>query len=319
MIIATYEEHFCVHPFDKREILFAFHDIDGTHSLIREWPPVMSIVLHDVIHHGLSENFDNKENQNRLILEAGKNALPETDRFCTESAGLSALTQMEWAIRRAIEEGTVPFKCDLAQNHQKILLIEQGIEVFPLLPDSPGLTALLQEYTPRLFRLYENVLNGYCRDRNLKKAKYTPELFRVKGSIEFMHFLKDAGVKNYFVTGAVVQQGMGMYEEVETLGYTIGPGELVEDIIGSSWDKKIPKDEIMANLLNKLHIEGKKVLVVGDGRSEIAAGIHMGALTVSRLPKNAARQRELHMALKTNLIIEDYLEKAIAKVFKSIP
>ena len=28
--------------FEAREIKYAFHDIDGTHSLIREWPPVMS-------------------------------------------------------------------------------------------------------------------------------------------------------------------------------------------------------------------------------------------------------------------------------------
>ena len=33
--------------FGEREILYALHDIDGTHSLIRDWPPVMSIVLLD--------------------------------------------------------------------------------------------------------------------------------------------------------------------------------------------------------------------------------------------------------------------------------
>ena len=38
--------------FGEREILYAFHDIDGTHSLIRDWPPVMSIVLHYVSENG---------------------------------------------------------------------------------------------------------------------------------------------------------------------------------------------------------------------------------------------------------------------------
>ena len=248
MITAAYDKHFCLQPFEKREILYAFHDIDGTHSLIREWPPVMSTVLFDVIRNGLPENFDSNENQKRLINEAGKKKLIETDRFCIESAGLSALTQMEWAIRRAIEEGKVPFAGVPIYNHQKIRLIEQGVEVFHDMPDPPELARLLQEYTPRLFRLYETVLNGYCRDRNLEKAKKAPDLFRVRGSMDFMSFLKNAGVKNYFVTGAVVQHGMGMFEEVETLGYSIGPGELVEDIIGSSWDKKLPKDEIMSGL-----------------------------------------------------------------------
>ena len=56
-----------VNRFSNREIVCAFHDIDGTHSLIRNWPPVMSICLYDVIENGLPENFDNEENEKRLI------------------------------------------------------------------------------------------------------------------------------------------------------------------------------------------------------------------------------------------------------------
>ena len=44
-----------INGFETREIRYAFHDIDGTHSLIREWPPVMSICLYDVIENGLPE------------------------------------------------------------------------------------------------------------------------------------------------------------------------------------------------------------------------------------------------------------------------
>ena len=87
---------------DTYKIKYAFHDIDGTHSLIRDWPPVMSICLYDVIENGLPNDFDSFENQQRLISLAGTMKLPETDQFCIESAGLSALTQMEWAIRRAV-------------------------------------------------------------------------------------------------------------------------------------------------------------------------------------------------------------------------
>ena len=56
----------------------------------------------------------------------------------------------------------------------------------------------------------------------------------VPGSMEFMKFLKEHGVKNYFVTGAVVEKGMGMYEEVESLGFKIGKDELIDDIYGST-------------------------------------------------------------------------------------
>ena len=91
-----------VNKFEDTEILYAFHDIDGTHSLIRDWPPVMSRCLYEVIEKGLADDFDSPENIKRLIALSGTKPLEETDRFCVESAGLSAITQMEWAIRRAV-------------------------------------------------------------------------------------------------------------------------------------------------------------------------------------------------------------------------
>ena len=184
---------------DTYKIKYAFHDIDGTHSLIRDWPPVMSICLYDVIKNGLPDDFDSSENQKRLISLAGTMKLSETDQFCIESAGLSALTQMEWAIRRAVEENTIKVNCDMQTNTQIIDSINNGIEYYDDLPETREMTAMLKEQTPRLFKLYEAVLNGFCRDKNLQKAKENPEKFRIKGSMKFLEFLKDNGVKNYFV------------------------------------------------------------------------------------------------------------------------
>ncbi len=297
-------------------IKYAFHDIDGTHSLIRDWPPVMSICLYDVITNGLSEDFDSTENAKRLISLAGTRILPETDRFCIESAGLSALTQMEWAIRRAVQEGNIKVNCDMLTNSQIVDRINNGIEYYDDLPETDEMTEMLKEQTPRLFKLYEAVLNGYCRDKNLIRAKENPEEFRIAGSMEFLQFLKDNGVKNYFVTGAVVEKGMGMHEEVETLGYKIGKNEIVEDIIGSTWTEKMPKDMVMKKLLNELGVSGENVLVVGDGRAEIQAGVQMGAFVVSRLPENADYQRNLHKKLGTNIIVKDFCDEEFLKLFK---
>ena len=305
-----------IKEFEGREIKCAFHDIDGTHSLIREWPPVMSICLYNVIVNGVPEDFDSKENEKRLIEECGTKTLPETDRFCVESAGLSALTQMEWAIRRAVEEGTVKVNCDMSTNSEIVKRIWNGEEIFDHLPETPEMTAMLTEKTPRLFKLYEAVLNGYCRDKNLEKAKKDPKSFQVPGSVEFMKFLKDNGVKNYFVTGAVVEKGMGMHEEGEGLGYKIGEGELVEDILGSTWTEKMPKEMVMKKLREDLDIDGKNILVVGDGRAEILAGAEMGAVVISRLPKQAEYQRKLHKELGANVIVEDYLNEDLFNIFK---
>ena len=297
-----------VGDFEEREILYAFHDIDGTHSLIRDWPPVMSIVLHYVSEGGVPEGYDSDENLKRIIDLTGTKPLPETDSFCIESAGLSALTQMEWAIRRAIDFGHIDIPCDKEDNRAKIERIRKGEEIFET-PDSPELSAFLAVHTPRLFKFYEKVLNGFCRDKNLALAKTDPDRFIVEGSKEFLAYLHAHGVKNYFVTGAVVEKGMGMHEEVETLGFEIGEGKLIEDLIGSTWTDKIPKDQIMERLLKTLGANGKNVLVIGDGRSEISAGVGMGALCVSRLEKKDAFRRALHTKLGTNILVESFLEE----------
>ena len=89
----------------ERQITHAIHDIDGTHSLIREWQPVMSACLHYAANSALDDNFDAEDRIRGVVAECGTHPLPETDRFAVESAGLSALTQMEWAVRRALQSG----------------------------------------------------------------------------------------------------------------------------------------------------------------------------------------------------------------------
>ena len=307
-----------VNAVKDRKIICAFHDIDGTHSLIRNWPPVMSRVLYDTAVNGIPEDLTSEENINRLVALCDVEKLEETDRFCVESAGLSALTQMEWAIRRNQELTKGQYDSEI--NSEIIKKIWDGEEKFENIPEPQEYLDYLNEKTPKLFWVYEQVLNRYCRDKNLAAAKKNPNEFLVPGSMEFMNYLYENGVKNYFVTGAVVDKSieppMGMYEEVLGLNFQIGEGKTVEDILGSTWNEKIPKDEVMRRLVKELGINGENVLVVGDGRSEISAGVKMGAFTVSILPENAARQRELHKQLGTNMIIPDYTGADIKEIIK---
>lgn len=320
MIVNTFSSNDIeiVNAIKDRKIVCAFHDIDGTHSLIRNWPPVMSRVLYDTAVNGIPENLTSEENINRLVSLCGTEILEETDRFCVESAGLSALTQMEWAIRRNMEMTNGKFNSET--NSEIIKLIWAGEEKFEKFDEPTEYLDYLSKVTPKLFWVYEQVLNRFCRDNNLKKAKKNPEEFLIPGSKEFMRYLHDNGVKNYFVTGAVVDKTidppMGMYEEVLGLGFEIGEGKEVEDIYGSTWEEKIPKEEVMKRLVKALGINGENVLVVGDGRSEITAGVSLGAVTVSILPMEAKRQRELHTELGTNMIVRDYTSDDLKKIIK---
>ena len=130
MIVNTFPSNdiAIVNAVKDRKIICAFHDIDGTHSLIRNWPPVMSRVLYDTAVNGIPDDLTSEDNINRLVSLCGVEDLEETDRFCIESAGLSALTQMEWAIRRNMEMTNGKF--DSETNSEIIKLIWAGEEKF---------------------------------------------------------------------------------------------------------------------------------------------------------------------------------------------
>jgi phosphoglycolate phosphatase-like HAD superfamily hydrolase len=309
----------------RRPISHAFHDIDGTHSLIRDWPPVMSALISWVIANGMPEGYDREENAADIAARIGSLRAEETDRFAVESAGLAALTQMEWTIRRALQEGTVsvaggPLETEeRAANAEIIQRVWDGGERFSDLPDSPRVRDFVAAHTPRLFRLYEAVLARASRDRNLAAARQDPGPWRVPGSLAFLRRLHAAGVRNHFVTGSVmstVQRPEGMLEEVIALGFDVGPGKMIESAHGSDWNRKMPKDEVMRGLLADLGIPGEQVLIVGDGRSEVQAGAAMGAVVLSRLAAEAHRLRELHRELGTNYIVCDYREPALERLLR---
>ena len=313
-----------VRPVGLRRFAHAIHDVDGTHSLIRDWPPVMSLAIHWAMTSGLGEGFDAPEVVGQLVARVGREPLAETDRFCVESAGLSALTQMEFGIRRAVELGNVPADGRLAlsaearrANSEVIRRIWAGQERFPDVAEPPGLLEFIAERSGRLFKLYEAVLNGACRDRNTAAARRAPEQWRVPGSLEFMERLRAIGCRNWFVTGAVLYAGGGMLEEVEAVGFAVGPGRLVEAMLGSSWDRKQPKDEVMRELFRARGLDPAGVLVVGDGRTEIQAGADAGCVTLSRLPAEATRQRELHRSLGTNYILADYTDPLLHRLIRA--
>ena len=297
-----------VTEFEKRQITHAFFDIDGTCSLIREWVPVMALVTGYVAQNGLPDCTTAREMAEQISTRQPEE-FPEGFRFAVESAGLSALTQMEWALRCAADRDKLELPgLDKELNRQIISGIWNGEEVFDELGEPVELLKLLAAKSTLLFKAYEILLLSMCRDRNLAAARKDPERFLVPGIKEFMSALRDCGVRSYFVTGAVVEpDGTGpMFEEIEALGLAPSPGGLAERLIGSTWNEKLPKDKIMEKIAREEGISGQNLLVIGDGRSEISAGVKLGALVISRLGKNDLRQREIHKKLRTNLIIDHY-------------
>ena len=309
-----------VTPFTSRNITHAFHDIDGTHSLIRDWVPVMTLVTGFVSKYGMPEKVP--KSLAEIISTHKPTEFPEARRFAIESAGLSALTQMEWALRNAANDGVIILaEFSKSVNREIVSRIWKGEELFHTSGESQRFQETLSHLATILFKAYEILLKTMCRDRNLAAARENPSVWMVPGSKEFLKYLCSCGVKNYFVTGAVVErntQGIPsgtMYEEITALGYEIGKNKIISDLYGSSWCEKLPKQEIMQRICIQEKINPSQVLIVGDGRSEIAAGVAMGAITISRLDSKAVRTRAIHRQLKTNIIVENYDMKNIKQIW----
>ena len=303
-----------VNSFPKREINYAFHDIDGTHSLIRDWVPVMTLVTGAVAAYGMFPGTP--EAAAKAIALHSPDEFPEAREFAIESAGLSALTQMEWALRMSRR-----LNGESSELNEKIIqAIWQGEERFEAFGESAESLAELKNQSSALFKVYEILLLEMCRNKNLAAAKADPAAWQVSGSMDFLQMLYDNNVKNYFVTGAVVEYDKNnaptgsMAEEVAALGYKIGKNELIEKFCGSTWHTKLPKVEIMRQLCQTENIRPEELLIVGDGRSEIAAAVEIGAIALSRLDKTAKKQQEIHRKLGTNLIVSDY--KNIQSIFE---
>ena len=188
-----------VNSFASREIKYVFHDIDGTHSLIRDWVPVMTLVTGAVAAYGMYSGTPAEAAA--AIARHQPDEFPEAHKFAIESAGLSALTQMEWALRmsRRITNQSTEL------NEKIIQAIWQGEERFESAGETQEELQQIKEQSSQLFRVYEILLLEMCRNRNLTAARQNPEAWKVADSMEFLQYLHNSGVKNYFVTGAVVE------------------------------------------------------------------------------------------------------------------
>lgn len=305
-----------------RRITHAIHDIDGTHSLIRDWPPVMSLAMWYAMTCGFPEDFDSEGNLGRLAERVGQ-PIEEFDDITRFFNGYSAITQLEYGIRRGIAENLIPpgrlamTDADRQTNALVLERLREGDERHENIVERREVAGFIDAIAPRLFRFYETLLCRAGRDRNVEDARVHPDRWRVPGSIDFLSHLKDLGIKNYFVTGTVIHDHGGMREEVEVCGYDIGPGRLVESLQGSSWDRKMPKDEVMRDLFREQALDPRQVLIIGDGRTEIKAGVDLGCVTISRLAAEDTRQRELHTALGTNFLIADYTHPNLKQLIRS--
>ena len=157
------------------------------------------------------------------------------------------------------------------------------------------------------------------RAEKLEQGESSPEDFMIKGSKEFIQALHNMGLKLYVASGT--DHG-DVVREVTALGLY----DYFEQISGAP-ERKVDcsKEAVIRLLIETMGFKGEELLVIGDGKVEIALGVEAGALTlgvaadeVKREGLNPAKRERLIKA-GAHMIIEDYScgKEALSILFSS--
>jgi phosphoglycolate phosphatase-like HAD superfamily hydrolase len=125
-----------------------------------------------------------------------------------------------------------------------------------------------EEYNKRL------MLPVKQRIENIKKGKMNASDYLVKGSIDFLETLYNKGVEIYVASGT---DDPDVKNEAEVLGLS----KYFKEISGAPLGKAdCSKEAVLRRLVEENELKGSEVIVIGDGKVEIALGREVGALTL---------------------------------------
>ena len=196
----------------------------------------------------------------------------KVDRYIDESTGIQTVYQMEWLAREVIAAG--------GPARDKWWYKD--------------------EYNRRLMAYI-----GAKREA-LRTGAAAPEDYRIAGAAEFLCALKNAGVALYLASGT---DHADMSEEARLVGVY----RLFDEVRGApARAAACSKEAVLGMLFEEKGLAGQSVLVVGDGKVEIALGCAAGAYTLgaatdeeNRRGVNPVKRRRL-IAAGADLIVGDF-------------
>lgn len=157
------------------------------------------------------------------------------------------------------------------------------------------------EYNRRLLEMIKT------RTDKLLSGELKPDDFLIKGSYEFISALFQKGIEIYIVSGT---DDSDVRKEVEALGIT----KFVKQVSGAPFRKaKCSKDKVIKDLIGVRGLHGSELLIIGDGRVEVALGAQAGAVTIGAATDEIRRsgindsKRTRLIRAGANAIVGDFL------------
>jgi phosphoglycolate phosphatase-like HAD superfamily hydrolase len=242
----------------SQAIKHAVFDHDGTISTLREgWERIMEPVMIKAI---LGPAFQTADPG---LYEKVRQRVVE---YIDQSTGIQTIIQMQALADMVREFGLVPPDQILDKFGYK--------EIFN--------DALLEMVNKRMDKLRSGELHV--------------EDFTIKGAVDFLHRMKDKGIKLYLASGTDHDD---VVKEAQMLGYA----DLFDGgIHGSVGDvAKYSKKMVLEKIIRENGLQGQELIVFGDGPVEIREGRKVGGITVG-IACEEPRRYGLNLEKRTRLI-----------------
>ncbi|MCK5814306.1 MAG: HAD family hydrolase, partial [Flavobacteriaceae bacterium] len=233
-------------------------DHDGTISTQREgWEDIMEPVMIQAI---LGDQYETADKT--LFDKVRERALD----FIDKSTGIQTIVQMEGLVKMVDEFNIVPKEAILDKFGYKEI------------------------YNDGLMKMVDK------RMAKLNNGQLTVQDFTMKGAVDFLHALKEKGVRIYLASGT---DKADVIHEAESLGYAdIFDG----GIYGSVGDiSKYSKKMVLQDIIKDNNLKGNEMLVIGDGPVEIKECRKVGGIAIG-IASDEVRRYGLNQEKRSRLI-----------------
>ena len=154
-------------------------------------------------------------------------------------------------------------------------------------------------------RLMEQVS---VRIGRLESGEEQPEQYLVAGAVEFLKALKQAGIQVYLASGTD-------HKDVVHEATVLGVADFFTEIKGAPERKAAcSKEAVLKMILEEQNLPGECLLLVGDGKVEIALGAQCGAYTLGAATREEERwglnpvKRERLLKAGADVIVGDFTD-----------
>lgn len=177
------------------------------------------------------------------LANADKELVREIREYINQSTGIQTIYQMKWL-------------AEAVKRHQRN-------------PDAPGDPWWYKsEYNRRLMEIVDK------RKNSLIKGDKKPEDYLIRGAKKFLEALKEKGIEIYVASGT---DHPDVVQEAEVLKLK----EYFKEISGAPPGREdCSKEAVLRDLVYGNKLQGQEVVVIGDGKVEIALGREVGAITL---------------------------------------